>query len=95
MKKVDFENGNITQNILMTALPMLIAQVLNLLYSIVDRIYIGRIPNAGTQALGAVGLCFPVIIIITGFTNMFGLGGAPLFSMALGKGDFHGFGKGR
>ena len=87
MKKVDFENGNITQNILMTALPMLIAQVLNLLYSIVDRIYIGRIPNAGTQALGAVGLCFPVIIIITGFTNMFGLGGAPLFSMALGKGD--------
>ena len=66
---------------------MLIAQVLNLLYSIVDRIYIGRIPNAGTQALGAVGLCFPVIIIITGFTNMFGLGGAPLFSMALGKGD--------
>ena len=87
MKKVDFENGNITQNILMTALPMLIAQALNLLYSIVDRIYIGRIPNAGTQALGAVGLCFPVIIIITGFTNMFGLGGAPLFSMALGKGD--------
>ena len=87
MKKVDFEKGNITQNILMTALPMLIAQVLNLLYSIVDRIYIGRIPNAGTQALGAVGLCFPVIIIITGFTNMFGLGGAPLFSMALGKGD--------
>ncbi len=87
MKKVDFENGNITQNILKTALPMLIAQVLNLLYSIVDRIYIGRIPHVGTQALGAVGLCFPIIIIITGFTNMFGLGGAPLFSMALGQGD--------
>jgi putative MATE family efflux protein len=87
MNKVDFENGNITQNILKTALPMLIAQVLNLLYSIVDRIYIGRIPHVGTQALGAVGLCFPIIIIITGFTNMFGLGGAPLFSMALGEGD--------
>lgn len=87
MKKVDFENGNITQNILKTAFPMLIAQILNLLYSIVDRIYIGRIPHAGTQALGAVGLCFPIIIIITGFTNMFGLGGAPLFSMELGKRD--------
>ncbi len=87
MKKVDFENENITQSILKTALPMLVAQILNLLYSIVDRIYIGRIPEAGTQDLGAVGLCFPIIIVISGFTNMFGLGGAPLFSMELGKGD--------
>ncbi len=87
MKKVDFENGQITRNILQTALPMLIAQVLNLLYSIVDRIYIGRIPGSGTEALGAVGLCFPIIIIIAGITNMFGLGGSPLFSMALGRGD--------
>ncbi len=62
-------------------------KILNLLYSIVDRIYIGRIPHIGTQALGAVGLCFPIIIVITGFTNMFGLGVAPLFSMALGQGD--------
>lgn len=87
MKKVNFENGHITQNMLGTAFPMLIAQVLNLLYSIVDRIYIGRIPDVGTEALGAVGLCFPMIIMITGFTNMFGLGGAPLFSMELGRGD--------
>ncbi|MGN0364052.1 MAG: MATE family efflux transporter [Bilifractor sp.] len=87
MQQVDFENGQITKNILQTALPMLIAQILNLLYSIVDRIYIGRIPGSGTEALGAVGLCFPIIIIITGFTNMFGMGGAPLFSMALGGGD--------
>lgn len=87
MQKVDFDNGNIKQNILKTAFPMLVAQVLNLLYSIVDRVYIGRIPNAGTHALGAVGLCFPIIIIITGFTNMFGLGGAPLFSMQLGRKD--------
>ena len=87
MKQVDFEIGNITQNILKTAFPMLISQILNLLYSMVDRIDIGRIPHAGTQALGAVGLCFPIIIIITGFTNMFGLGGAPLFSMELGKRD--------
>lgn len=87
MKQVDFKNGSIRQNILQTAFPMLLAQVLSLLYSIVDRIYIGRIPDVGTEALGAVGLCFPVIIVITAFTNMFGMGGAPLFSMALGKRD--------
>ncbi len=87
MKKVDFAQGSITKNILQTAFPMLVAQVLNLLYNIVDRMYIGRIPETGTQALGAVGLCFPIIILVTAFTNMFGTGGAPLFSMALGKGD--------
>ena len=85
--KVNFNNGKIAQNILQTALPMLVAQVLNLLYSIVDRVFIGRIPEVGTEALGAVGLCFPIIILITGFTNMFGMGGSPLFSMALGEGD--------
>ncbi len=87
MKKVDFAQGSITKNILQTAFPMLVAQVLNLLYNIVDRMYIGRIPETGTQALGAVGLCFPIIILVTAFTNMFGTGGAPLFSMALGRGD--------
>ena len=58
MKRIDFENGTITGNILGAALPMLIAQILNLLYNIVDRIYIARIPEIGTAALGAVGLCF-------------------------------------
>ena len=87
MKKVDFNNGKITQNILQTALPLLAAQILNLLYSIVDRVYIGHIADTGTEALAAVGLCFPMIVLITGFTNMFGMGGAPLFSMALGRGD--------
>ena len=69
------------------AIPSMLAQFVNVLYSIVDRVYIGRIPGAGTEALGAVGLCFPIIILVTGFTNMFGLGGAPLFSMALGQGN--------
>lgn len=87
MKKVDFNDGKITKDIFKTALPMLAAQVLNLLYSIVDRMYIGRIPDTGTEALAAVGLCFPIIVLITGFTNMFGMGGSPLFSMALGRGD--------
>lgn len=85
MQKVDFKNGKVWKNILQTALPMLVAQVITLLYNIVDRIYIGRIPNIGTKALGAVGITFPVIILITGFTNMFGLGGSPLFSIELGR----------
>ncbi|HIV17321.1 MAG TPA: MATE family efflux transporter [Candidatus Alectryocaccobium stercorigallinarum] len=87
MQKVDFENGKVWKNILMTAFPMLIAQVVSLLYNIVDRIYIGRIPEVGTEALGAVGITFPIIILITGFTNMFGMGGAPLFSIELGRGN--------
>ncbi len=85
MKRIDFENGTVTQNILGAALPMLVAQILNLLYNIVDRIYIARIPNVGTSALGAVGLCFPLIVIITAFANLFGSGGAPLFSIYSGK----------
>lgn len=79
MKRIDFENGTVTGNILGAALPMLVAQILNLLYNIVDRIYIARIPEVGTAALGAVGLCFPLIVVITAFANLFGSGGAPLF----------------
>ena len=84
MKRIDFENGKITSNILNAAIPMLIAQILSLLYNIVDRIYISRIPKIGTTALGAVGLCFPIIIIITAFSNLFGSGGAPIFSIKRG-----------
>ena len=87
MKRIDFENGTVTNNILSAALPMLVAQILNLLYNIVDRIYIARIHDIGTTALGAVGLCFPIIIIITAFSNLFGSGGAPIFSINRGKGD--------
>ena len=87
MRQVDFEKGKTLNNIIATALPMLVAQILNLLYNIVDRIYIARIPVIGTTALGAVGLCFPIVILITGFTNMYGSGGAPLFSIARGRKD--------
>ena len=87
MKQIDFEHGTVTSNILNAALPMLVAQIFNLLYNVVDRIYIARIQDVGTTALGAVGLCFPVIVIITAFSNLFGTGGAPLFSIARGKGD--------
>ena len=87
MRRVDFGNGKTLTNIAATALPMFVAQILNLLYNIVDRIYIARIPRIGTAALGAVGLCFPIVILIMAFTNMFGSGGAPLFSISRGAGN--------
>ena len=87
MKQIDFDHGTVTGNILGAALPMLVAQILSLLYNIVDRIYIARIPSVGTTALGAVGLCFPIIVIITAFSNLFGSGGAPIFSINRGKGN--------
>lgn len=85
MKQLDFEHGTVTGNILGAAVPMLVAQMLNLLYNVVDRIYIARIPEVGTAALGAVGLCFPLVVIITAFSNLYGTGGAPLFSIHRGK----------
>ena len=87
MKRIDFENGSLTGNIFRAALPMLVAQFLSLLYNIVDRIYIARIPDIGTTGLGAVGLCFPIVMIITACSNLFGSGGAPLFSIARGEGN--------
>lgn len=87
MKRINFETGTVTGNILNAALPMPVAQLLSLLYNIVDRIYIGRIPEIGTAALGAVGLCFPLIMIITACSNLFGSGGSPIFSINRGMGD--------
>ena len=87
MKQIDFDHGTVTGDILGAALPMLVAQILSLLYNIVGRIYIARIPSVGTTALGAVGLCFPIIVTITAFSNLFGSGGAPIFSINRGKGN--------
>lgn len=83
----DFGSGSIVQAILRLAVPMIFAQLINVLYNIVDRIYIGHIPDASTQALTGVGLALPIITIITAFANLFGSGGAPLFSMARGAGE--------
>ena len=85
--QTDFSTGNVYRNIMEVAVPMIIAQVLNLLYNIVDRIYIGRIPEIGATALTGVGLCFPIITLITAFTYLFGNGGAPLCSMERGRGN--------
>ena len=64
---------------------MTAAQLINVLYSIVDRIYIGRLPHMSAEALTGIGLTLPVITIITAFANLFGMGGAPLCSIARGE----------
>lgn len=69
------------------AIPSVIAQVINILYSIVDRIYIGHIEGVGMEALTGVGVTFPIITLISAFSAFAGAGGAPLAAIWLGKGD--------
>ena len=69
------------------ALPAVAAQFVNLLYNIVDRIYIGHIPGIGTEALAGVGVTTSIVILISSFSSIVGAGGAPLAAMALGQGD--------
>lgn len=85
--QTDFSTGNVYRNIMEVALPMIMAQLLNLLYNVVDRMYIGRIPEVGTMALTGVGLCFPIITLINAFTLLYGNGGAPLCTMERGRGN--------
>ena len=69
------------------AVPSIIAQIINILYSIVDRIYIGHIKGVGMEALTGVGVTFPIITLISAFSAFVGAGGAPLAAIWLGKGD--------
>lgn len=86
-QNTDFSKGSVSKNIIQLAIPMTFAQLIHLLYSVVDRMYIGRIPNAAANALTGIGLTFPIISIITAFASLFGSGGAPLFSIARGADD--------
>lgn len=85
--QTDFSRGSVYRNIMEVAAPMILAQLLNLLYNIVDRIYIGRIPKVGTTALTGVGICFPIISLVSAFTYLYGNGGAPLCAMERGRGN--------
>lgn len=80
----DFSQGKVWKNIVGQAIPLTLAQLVHLLYNIVDRIYIGHLPDVGNMALTGVGLTFPIITLIAAFTNLFGTGGTPLFSIARG-----------
>ena len=83
----DFSSGSVKKRIIAQAVPLTLAQAVQLLYNIVDRIYIGHLPEVGKLALTGLGITFPVIIIIAAFTQLLGNGGTPLFSIARGRRD--------
>lgn len=85
--KNDFSKGSIISNILRLSVPMTLAQLVNVLYNIVDRIYIGRMGSEPSLQLTGLGVCLPIITIVTAFANLIGMGGAPLFSIKRGGGD--------
>ncbi len=85
--KSDFSQGSISKNILALALPMTAAQMVNVLYSVVDRIYLGRLPGSSHLALTGLGVTMPIVSIIMGFANLCGTGGGPMFSICRGRGD--------
>lgn len=72
------------------ALPAITAQVINMLYNIVDRVYIGHIADVGPAALTGVGVCFPILMIIAAFSALIGMGGAPRAAIQMGRGDNRG-----
>ena len=86
-QQTDFAQGSVKRRILAQALPLTLAQAVQLLYNIVDRIYIGRLPGEGDLALTGLGITFPVIVLIAAFTSLFGTGGMTLFSIARGRRD--------
>ena len=86
-EKNNFAKGSIVVNILKLAVPMTLAQLINVLYNIVDRLYIGQLKDEATLSLTGLGLCLPIISIVIAFANLFGMGGAPLCSIERGRGN--------
>lgn len=88
MKKTnDFGRDSIPLLVLKISIPFMFAQFVNVLYSIVDRIYVGNIPVTGADALAGVGVCAPIVTLLSSFGALFGIGGSVLFSVRLGAGD--------
>lgn len=86
-KEERMATGSVFSLVVSMSIPSIIAQLINVLYNIVDRIYIGHIPGVGAAALTGVGLTFPVVVLISAFSAFTSAGGAPLASIWLGKGD--------
>ena len=86
MMKKDFSEGPVWKIILSQAVPLMLAQLVQLLYNVVDRIYIGHMNGGNGTALTGIGLTFPVVTFIVAFAALFGMGGVPLFSIANGAG---------
>lgn len=85
--KRDMGTGSIKKLMVQMAVPSLVGQVVNLLYNIIDRIYIGHLPEVGGIALTGVGLFTPILMLITAFSMLAGAGGAPRASIAMGQGN--------
>ena len=83
----DMGTGSVKKLMAQMAVPALVGQVINLLYNVVDRIYIGHIPEIGGLALTGVGLFTPILMLITAFAMLAGAGGAPRAAIAMGKGE--------
>ena len=83
----DFSKGSMARNVVTMAIPMTMAQLVNILYSVVDRMYLGHIPGSGQLELAGLGLSLPIISIIMGFANLCGMGGGPLCSIHRGRGE--------
>ena len=81
----DFSKGSIIKILMRLAIPMTLAQLMNVLYNVVDRMFIGRIGGDSMDALTGVGVCLPMITIVIAFANLVGMGGAPLFSIERGR----------
>jgi len=87
MAKNDFSQGKISRSILSMAGPMTVAQIINILYNIVDRVYLGHLEGVGRLSITGLGLCLPIISILIGFANLCGMGGSPLCSIHRGHGE--------
>lgn len=86
-QEVDLGRESVRHLLFVLAVPAITSQVVNALYNMVDRMYIGHIPEIGSTALTGVGVCFPIIMIISAFAYLFGMGGAPRASIFMGKQD--------
>ncbi len=86
-QKQDMGTGSVKKLMLQMAVPALVGQVINLLYNVVDRIYIGHIPEIGGLALTGVGLFTPILMLVTAFAMLASSGGAPRAAIAMGRGD--------
>ena len=86
----DFSKGSVAKTITKLAIPMILAMLVNALYSVVDRIYIGHLPEVGQLALTGIGLCYPITMSITAFSYLVGSGGGPLTSILRGSKDQEG-----
>ena len=80
----DFSQGKVWKNVINQAIPLMVAQLIQILYNVVDRIYIGHLSVIGSNALTGIGLVFPITTLVAAFTNLISTGGVPLFSMARG-----------